>query len=54
MGQVLHGRLWIDRRAMRDWQDGDDCRVIALSRRAEDDDARTVLAALLLSRQRYA
>ena len=42
-------RLGILRRGMRDGQDGDDCRVIALTRYAEDDDAGAVLAALFES-----
>jgi hypothetical protein len=34
---------------MRDGQDGDDCRTIALAHYADDDDAGAVLAALLLA-----
>ena len=39
----------IVRRGMRDGQDGDDYRVIALARYAEDDDVGAVLAALFES-----
>lgn len=47
-------RLGILRRDMRDGQDGDDCRVIALARYAEDDDAGAVLAALFKSGAMFA
>ena len=42
-------RPGVNRRGMRDGQDGDDCRVIALARYAEDNDAWAVLAALFES-----
>ena len=45
MSARVKAEMFFDRQR----QDGDDCRVIARARRAEDDDAPTVLAALLLS-----